>query len=620
MKLGIREIYEAARQAGFTPDQATTWTAIALAESGGETGARNPSGEDSRGLWQINVDPHVRTNKWGNLYDPLVNARAAYETSHQGTDMRPWTTTHASHAGTAADYRTYLPEVSAATGYAGDGRGVEGYRSPLPEPLPPSGPLDSVPPAGATTMTSYDAIDPGMAPGSDLDTDQDGLTDAFEIRVGSRIDVADSDQDSLSDAYEVAVSHSSTVLGDSDADTLGDADELMLGTSPTAFDSDRDGPSDALEIQAGADPLRADRKVDPPGMVVPAAEPVGSTLPTADVSAAGQDFRGQDPWERVTVDGETVDKFTAAALQVAGADGGTGWHILQGSFSDDVAASGSTHSGGGVVDIAPTDGDWEGAVTALRKVGFAAWIRNVPGHGQAGSGEHIHAVLIGDEQMSDQAAVQVQSYLHNDNGLAGSAPDDGPRQFVDNRFSWADMSGVPGGGPGVGGTVDATATLASYDQIDSGVAPAMVGDSDRDGLADVFERSYRLDPQDADSDDDSRMDGLELTQGTNPRVADRPGAVSAEALQGLARGGDEDADGLSNLYEVKYGLDPRLADTDQDGLDDAAELVSGTNPLRMDSDADGLTDRIELELGTDPLEPEPSGAAAGLDAADSDLL
>jgi hypothetical protein len=96
--------------------------------------------------------------------------------------------------------------------------------------------------------------------------------------------------------------------------------------------------------------------------------------------------------------------------------------------------------------------------------------------------------------------------------------------------------------------------------------------------------------------------------------------VSAEALQGLARGGDEDADGLSNLYEVKYGLDPRLADTDQDGLDDAAELVSGTNPLTMDSDADGLTDRIELELGTDPLEPEPSGAAAGLDTADSDLL
>ncbi len=31
----IREIYEAARGAGFTPHQAVTWTAIAMAESGG---------------------------------------------------------------------------------------------------------------------------------------------------------------------------------------------------------------------------------------------------------------------------------------------------------------------------------------------------------------------------------------------------------------------------------------------------------------------------------------------------------------------------------------------------------------------------------------------------------
>ena len=128
MKLGIREIYEAARAAGFTPDQATTWTAIALAESGGQTGAHNPTGEDSRGLWQINIAPHVRTNVWGDLSDPYVNARAAYDISNHGRDMRPWTTTHASHAGTSTDYRTYLPEVSAVTGYAGDSPRRRGLR------------------------------------------------------------------------------------------------------------------------------------------------------------------------------------------------------------------------------------------------------------------------------------------------------------------------------------------------------------------------------------------------------------------------------------------------------------------------------------------------------------
>ena len=43
-------------------DDAVTWTAIAMAESGGNTGAHNPRGEDSRGLWQINVDPAQTNN------------------------------------------------------------------------------------------------------------------------------------------------------------------------------------------------------------------------------------------------------------------------------------------------------------------------------------------------------------------------------------------------------------------------------------------------------------------------------------------------------------------------------------------------------------------------------
>src|SRR3954466_5271085 len=120
MRLGIEAIYRAALSAGFSPDEATTWTAIAMAESGGETGALNDRGEHSVGLWQINVAPGVRANHWGNLHDPYVNARAAYEISHGGTDMRPWTTTHASNAGTRADYRTYLDDVSAVTGHTGD--------------------------------------------------------------------------------------------------------------------------------------------------------------------------------------------------------------------------------------------------------------------------------------------------------------------------------------------------------------------------------------------------------------------------------------------------------------------------------------------------------------------
>jgi hypothetical protein len=206
MKLSIKEIFEAAVAAGFTPDQATTWTAIALAESGGETGALNGKGEHSVGLWQVNLNTHY--NKWGNLHDPVANARAAYEISAHGTDMRPWTTTHSSHAGTATDYRTYLDQVSAVTGYTGDSRCVEGYGSPLPPPLDPSSGVSSPDvtrtTSGSTTdsSTSSEHDVPLTDPASDLDADQGGLTDAFERIVGGGADTSDTDQEGLSDAFE----------------------------------------------------------------------------------------------------------------------------------------------------------------------------------------------------------------------------------------------------------------------------------------------------------------------------------------------------------------------------------------------------------------------------------
>jgi cell wall-associated NlpC family hydrolase len=146
---------------------------------------------------------------------------------------------------------------------------------------------------------------------------------------------------------------------------------------------------------------------------------------------------GHSPYGLTEYSGHTVDNITHAALDAAAKKFGGGLRVIQGSYNaGGVAASGGTHDGGGVVDVAPANGDWEGAVTALRKVGFAAWIRNLPGHGQVGSGAHIHAVLIGNKEMSPAARLQVNSYMHNDNGLAGSAPDDGPRQFVHNRFVW----------------------------------------------------------------------------------------------------------------------------------------------------------------------------------------
>jgi hypothetical protein len=93
--------------------------------------------------------------------------------------------------------------------------------------------------------------------------------------------------------------------------------------------------------------------------------------------------------------------------------------LSQGSYNSGVSASAGTHDGGGVVDIASSN---SALCQALRKVGFAAWIRT-PSQGFA---YHIHACAIGDREMASGAKNQVQSYFDGRNGLAGNGSDTNP--------------------------------------------------------------------------------------------------------------------------------------------------------------------------------------------------
>lgn len=73
-------IAQAAQNAGLPSCRGislATWVAVALAESGGNTTAHATVGEDSRGLWQINMRAHSGWVGSRNLWDPNVNAWAA---------------------------------------------------------------------------------------------------------------------------------------------------------------------------------------------------------------------------------------------------------------------------------------------------------------------------------------------------------------------------------------------------------------------------------------------------------------------------------------------------------------------------------------------------------------
>jgi hypothetical protein len=78
-KLSPTQIYQLAVQAGFSITDAVTATAIAMAESGGQTNVINSIG--ATGLWQIYDGQQVADPSSARaraLSDPLTNAREAY--------------------------------------------------------------------------------------------------------------------------------------------------------------------------------------------------------------------------------------------------------------------------------------------------------------------------------------------------------------------------------------------------------------------------------------------------------------------------------------------------------------------------------------------------------------
>lgn len=109
--------------------------------------------------------------------------------------------------------------------------------------------------------------------------------------------------------------------------------------------------------------------------------------------------------------------------------------ITQGSYNVGVSASFGTHDAGGAVDIAMRDlADWhhvlyedaDAIILALRRAGFAAWVRDTDSL-YPGSPVHIHAIAIGDAELSPAAQSQLtgpEGYFRGFNGLPDNTQPD----------------------------------------------------------------------------------------------------------------------------------------------------------------------------------------------------
>ncbi|WP_214413178.1 peptidoglycan-binding domain-containing protein [Sphaerisporangium fuscum] len=137
------------------------------------------------------------------------------------------------------------------------------------------------------------------------------------------------------------------------------------------------------------------------------------------------------PGARVSAGGVVIDARTQSMLAEAKRLLGRNLVLLQGSYNPggDPTSAG-THDGGGVVDISVkgmNSATRIDVVRALRRVGFAAWVRSPD---QAGWPWHIHAAAISDTDLSSQAQHQIGDYYLGLNGLAGRGPDDGPKVTI----------------------------------------------------------------------------------------------------------------------------------------------------------------------------------------------
>jgi hypothetical protein len=147
-----------------------------------------------------------------------------------------------------------------------------------------------------------------------------------------------------------------------------------------------------------------------------------------------------DDYTRVEVNGWILNQRTLAMLAHAqelygGEQEIIGYAITQGSYTEGVSASFGTHSGGGAVDLSILRRDtytvlWddvEPLLRALRIAGFAAWLRESD-ELYAGSPIHIHAIAIGDQELSVAAEEQLTGaagYFRGYSGLpfaAGGVP------------------------------------------------------------------------------------------------------------------------------------------------------------------------------------------------------
>ena len=178
-----------------------------------------------------------------------------------------------------------------------------------------------------------------------------------------------------------------------------------------------------------ATPTRTPVPSTPTSTQTPTLTAIPSLTPTSEPPGC---LKPPEEYTRLEVNnGQRINQRTLAMLAHAqtiynGEVDLMGSAITQGSYSDAVSASFGTHSGGGAVDLSVMRQGtytvlWEDIdplLHALRVAGFAAWLREY-GELYTDSPIHIHAIAVGDQELSAAAEEQLTGEAGYFRGFSG---------------------------------------------------------------------------------------------------------------------------------------------------------------------------------------------------------
>jgi hypothetical protein len=477
------------------------------------------------------------------------------------------------------------------------------------------------------------------------DRDSDGLFASTEFIYGSSDENDDTDNDGIGDFDEVRTGwimrqpgnehrvFSDPSVVDSDGDGMSDFLEREYGTDPRKADSDEDGITDKIEIQ-GYELVLFDGDDDPtnnPSLVLTPYTDyaiIDGGNGVVDTTATGDDVQAKPVGSNVDPGTPVVTPGPDGILNTTAAD-------------DDFATFGPTIvAGANLAANTPASGD---------DIQLVSLLSSVPTPGTPIIGAGLNGVLdttpggddfvrAGHEQFfaSDplRRDTDADSLPDGRERFLGSQPNDptDAGTVVDTDFDGM-VDAEENNGWNI--TVNGATTHVTSDPLKA--------DTDSDGLPDLMERFFRMNPRLRDTDGDTIADRTELDT-DDPRHYFPSGTYDDFNLKcALAQActytppssptgtnplkSDTDADGRSDYAEINipwsvsvFGQptvndihsDPFKADADNDGLNDLAELNAGTDPNNDDTDGDKIAvggntanDGYELNTrGTNPLKPD----------------